>query len=84
MDPIIDVSHIDYNFTLALERELTNELHFIFYLIILIVFTVVFFSLVILLCIRNIHKSNHVVTDNLLKYNEKVEKIIDTNYQQLA
>ena len=85
MDPIIDISHInDYNFTLPLKRELTKELHFICYLIILIVLTVVLFSLVILLCLRNIRKTNDVVTDNLLKYNEKVEKIIDANYQQLA
>lgn len=83
MDPIIDISRTNHNFTVELKRELEHQFRFILYLIILTVLSVLVFSLIIFVFLRRIAKTNHVVNDNILKYNENVEKVIDIKYHQL-
>ena len=84
MNAITDESHVDYKFTLALKEELTKEFNFIVYLCILSIFAVIVVGLVILLCILKLRRTNKVTNDNLLKYNENVEKIMNTHYTQLV
>lgn len=80
MDPIVAISRTDYESITALKSELDK----VCYLIIFVAVSLIVFSLIILLCVRKLTKTNLVVNDNLLKYNENIEKIIDTKYHQLA